>query len=73
MTSICTQREQFNQTQSLSSCNTWLLLLLEVYYSIVVRKTIEGIHGFYDSWKEGFILMDRDLWFAFDFSLCTNH
>lgn len=60
-TSICIWREQFRQAQSLSSCNAWLLLLLEVYYSIVVRASIEGIHWFYDSWKGGFILIVRVL------------
>jgi len=61
MTSICIQREQFSQAQPMSSCSTWLLLLLEVYCGIVVRARIEGIHWFYDSWKEGFILIGSDL------------
>lgn len=72
VTNICIQREQFSQAQS--SCNTWLLLLLEVYYNTVVRASIEGIRWFYGSWKEGFILIDR-LNIAFDFlavSLCTG-
>lgn len=60
-TNICIWREQVSQAQSLSTRNTWLLLLLEVYYGIVVRASIEGMHWFYDSWKEGFVLIDRDL------------
>lgn len=74
MTSICIRREQFSQAQSLSSGNTSLLLHLEVYEGTVVRASMEGTHCFYDSWKEGFVLMDRpDI--AFDFlaaSLCTD-
>lgn len=61
MTSICIRTKQFSQTWSLTPCNTWLLPLLEVYYGIVVRASIEGIHWFYDSWKKGFIWIDRGL------------
>lgn len=61
LTSLCIYRQQFRQTQLLPSCNTWSPFLLTVYYILVLRARVVGIHWSYGSWKEGFILIDRDL------------